>query len=92
MSEQEKMNAVPTEGTITTTEEKKPWFKRVAENPKVRKWAKRVAAGAGWALTAFAAFKLGQGTNGTTLDCACDTCENPNCKECEAEDDLLEES
>lgn len=85
MSEQEKMNAVPAEGTITATEEKKSWFKRVAENPKVRKWAKRVATGAGLALTAVAGFVAGKAVSSGQIEPNC-------CMDCGVCDDKCDEA
>lgn len=59
MSEQEKNNAIETEGIVTEVK-KENLFKRAWKNPKVRKalgWVGRAAEGALIGLVAFAAGK-----------------------------------
>lgn len=64
MSEQEKANAIPTEGTITETKaDERSWLKKFVDNhPKAWKWAKRIGVGLGATAGLVGAFELGRAT------------------------------
>ena len=63
MSEQEKMNAVPAEGSVTEVKDERSWLKKLVDNhPKAWKWAKRIGAGLGIAGGLVGAFELGRAT------------------------------
>ena len=66
MSEQEKMNAVPAEGTITETKvNERSWFKKFVDNhPKAWKWAKRIGAAVGVTGGLVCAFEAGKACGG----------------------------
>lgn len=96
MSEQEKMNAVPAEGTITEAKvaDERSWLKRFADNhPKAWKWAKRIGAAVGVTGGLVCAFEAGKACGGrlpgttVTITDGCDTEENNE----EMPDDVFEE-
>lgn len=70
MSEQEKMNAVPTEGTVTEVKtDERTWLKKFVDNhPKAWKWAKRIGAGLGVTAGLFGAFELGKTTGANSVE------------------------
>lgn len=90
MSEQEKMNAVPAEGTITETKDERSWLKKfVDSHPKAWKWAKRIGAGLGIAGSLVGAFELGRAT-GPKCEPA-KLVEDTEKKETDETDDVFEE-
>jgi hypothetical protein len=69
MSEQEKMNAVPAEGTITEVKDERSWLKKFVDNhPKAWKWAKRIGAGLGITGSVIGAFELGKATGANSVE------------------------
>lgn len=61
MSEQEKKEAIVTEGTVTETTDERSWLKKFVDaHPKAWKWAKRIGAGIGIGAATLTAFELGK--------------------------------
>lgn len=66
MSEQEKKDAIPTEGTVTEVTAKESKIRKWIDNhPKAIKWAKRIGIGAAWVGSAALAYLAGGMTKGS---------------------------
>lgn len=66
MSEQEKKEAIPTEGTVTDTQPKESKIRKwIDDHPKTIKWAKRIGVGACWIGSTALAYLVGANTKGS---------------------------
>lgn len=92
MSEQEKKDAIPTEGTVTDVQPKESKIRKWIDNhPKAVKWAKRIGIGAAWIGSTALAYLAGGMAKGSVAASAY-TLAEANAEDNEEEDDdILEE-